>query len=359
MQEIQSLATGKGWLELLGIEEADENIVKIKEKALELLTAIRTGQGDVSQFVFEIDKLGTTSDSAAAFAAKLIEEVIRAEKAGKTAGGQFVIAADAARELARAATEAKAELSSPWSINIDDAQKGIDAMRKNIRSMQAEVLGMKHSKQLVDIFPNISVEKLEQAKRAFKDQGWVGAVQSLGNEFQKLSEKEQIALHNSFLWDKRQEEQIVVTENWRKAQRDAAKDHRQDLEAYNAEIGKTKASIISLQAQLAAPKGALFTQEEAKITADYEATLKRIDKQAADYARKKGITKTQVEELKNEKLKEAELQSSLISEGRRKRRKSDSPTSRRLAMSSTRNLRRSPESMAFPSSTSPKLSKRR
>ena len=86
LQEIQSLATGKGWLELLGIEEADENIVKIKEKALELLTAIRTGQGDVSQFVFEIDKLGTTSDKAAAFAAKLIEEVIRAEKAGKTAG---------------------------------------------------------------------------------------------------------------------------------------------------------------------------------------------------------------------------------------------------------------------------------
>ena len=46
LQEMQSLATGKGWLEMLGLGgESDEAVEKIKEKTIELLTAIRTGQG--------------------------------------------------------------------------------------------------------------------------------------------------------------------------------------------------------------------------------------------------------------------------------------------------------------------------
>lgn len=94
---MQSLATGKSWLEMLGLGgESDEAVEKIREKTVELLTAIRTGQGDVSKLALEIDKLGTTSDVSAKLAASILDWLAKAEKAGKVAGGQFVIVADAA-----------------------------------------------------------------------------------------------------------------------------------------------------------------------------------------------------------------------------------------------------------------------
>lgn len=84
-----------------------------------------------------------------------------------------------------------------------------------------------------------------------------------------------------------------------------------NLDAYNAELGKTEASIRSLQAQLATKPGEIFTREQAKIAAEYETTLKQIDKQAADYARKKGVSTEQVNQLKNQRLIEAGLKRDL------------------------------------------------
>ena len=86
---------------------------------------------------------------------------------------------------------------------------------------------------------------------------------------------------------------------------------QRNLDAYNAEIGKTEASIRSLQAQLATKPGELFTREQAKIAADYEATLKSIEKEAADYARKKGISTEQANQLKNQRFIEAGLKRDL------------------------------------------------
>lgn len=86
---------------------------------------------------------------------------------------------------------------------------------------------------------------------------------------------------------------------------------QRNLDAYNAELGKTEASIASLRAQLATKPGEVFTREQAKIAAEYETTLKQIDKQAADYARKKGVSTEQANQLKNQRLIEAGLKRDL------------------------------------------------
>ena len=86
---------------------------------------------------------------------------------------------------------------------------------------------------------------------------------------------------------------------------------QRNLDAYNAELGKTEASIASLRAQLATKPGEVFTREQAKIAAEYETTLKQIDKQAADYARKKGVSTEQANQLKNQRLIEAVLKRDL------------------------------------------------
>lgn len=86
---------------------------------------------------------------------------------------------------------------------------------------------------------------------------------------------------------------------------------QRNLDAYNAELGKIEASIASLRAQLATKPGEIFTREQAKIAAEYETTLKQIDKQAADYARKKGISTEQANQIKQQKQIEASLQRDL------------------------------------------------
>ncbi len=78
--------------------------------------------------------------------------------------------------------------------------------------------------------------------------------------------------------------------------------------SYKSEVEQTEASIRSLQAQLATKPGDVFSRERSKIFADYEAAYAKINEEADKYARKKGITKTQAEELKNQKLTEAALQ---------------------------------------------------
>ena len=86
---------------------------------------------------------------------------------------------------------------------------------------------------------------------------------------------------------------------------------QRNLDAYNAELGKIEASIALLRAQLATKPGEIFTREQAKIAAEYETTLKQIDKQAADYARKKGISTEQANQIKQQKQIEASLQRDL------------------------------------------------
>ena len=315
LQEMQSLATGKGWLEMIGLGgDSDEAVAKIKEKTIELLTAIRTGQGDVSKLVLEIDKLGTTSDSAAKLAASILKWFTQAEKAGKVAGGEFVIVINALKELIATGDEAKASLSTGWTINVADAIKGIAALEKGIRAFQSERLGMKGSK-LVDILSGYSPEQVKRAREAYASKGFGMALKELGIAIGSLTAEQEKNLNTAFRLEKQYDAESNATEAYRKALREAEKDHtsaynrmENNAASYKSEVEQTEASIRSLQAQLATKPGDVFSRERSKIFADYEAAYAKINEEADKYARKKGITKTQAEELKNQKLTEAALQ---------------------------------------------------
>ena len=318
LQEMQSLATGKGWLEMLGLGgKSDEAVEKIREKTVELLTAIRTGQGDVSQLAFEIDKLGTTSDSAARLATSILDWLAKAEKAGKTAGGQFIITTDAARDLTRSMEEAKAVMSSPWTINVDDAIKSIAALEKGIRAFQAERLGMKGSK-LSDILSDFSPEAVKRAQDAYSSKGFGMALKALGIEIGSLTVEQEKNLNTAFRLQKQYDAEAKTTEAYRKALREAEKDHtsaynqmENNAASYKSEVEQTEVSIRSLQAQLATAPGDVFSREQAKILADYEKTLEKINEEATKYANKKGVSTEQANQLKKQKEIEAGLKRDL------------------------------------------------
>ena len=318
LQEMQSLATGKGWLEMLGLGgESDEAVEKIREKTVELLTAIRTGQGDVSKLALEIDKLGTTSDVSAKLAASILDWLAKAEKAGKVAGGQFVIVADAARQLIAAAEDAKASLSTGWSIDIADAIKSISALEKGIRAFQAERLGMKGSK-LSDILSDFSPEVVKRAQDAYSSKGFGMALKALGIEIGSLTVEQEKNLNTAFRLQKQYDAEAKTTEAYRKALREAEKDHtsaynqmENNAASYKSEVEQTEASIRSLQAQLATAPGDVFSREQAKILADYEKTLEKINEEATKYANKKGVSTEQANQLKKQKEIEAGLKRDL------------------------------------------------
>ena len=318
LQEMQSLATGKSWLEMLGLGgESDEAVEKIREKTVELLTAIRTGQGDVSKLALEIDKLGTTSDVSAKLAASILDWLAKAEKAGKVAGGQFVIVADAARQLIAAAEDAKASLSTGWSIDIADAIKSISALEKGIRAFQAERLGMKGSK-LSDILSDFSPEVVKRAQDAYSSKGFGMALKALGIEIGSLTVEQEKNLNTAFRLQKQYDAEAKTTEAYRKALREAEKDHtsaynqmENNAASYKSEVEQTEASIRSLQAQLATAPGDVFSREQAKILADYEKTLEKINEEATKYANKKGVSTEQANQLKKQKEIEAGLKRDL------------------------------------------------
>ena len=318
LQEMQSLATGKSWLEMLGLGgESDEAVEKIREKTVELLTAIRTGQGDVSKLALEIDKLGTTSDVSAKLAASILDWLAKAEKAGKVAGGQFVIVADAARQLIAAAEDAKASLSTGWSIDIADAIKSISALEKGIRAFQAERLGMKGSK-LSDILSDFSPEAVKRAQDAYSSKGFGMALKALGIEIGSLTVEQEKNLNTAFRLQKQYDAEAKTTEAYRKALREAEKDHtsaynqmENNAASYKSEVEQTEASIRSLQAQLATAPGDVFSREQAKILADYEKTLEKINEEATKYANKKGVSTEQANQLKKQKEIEAGLKRDL------------------------------------------------
>ena len=318
LKELESLSHNMRPSQFSGMTDSINGVDEVRRKTVELLEAVRTGKGDVMGLAKEIDQLGTQSDAAATLSTKIKTALESMCKAGREAGGEFDILGGYIRAMADEARNAKAVIESPWVLNIDGALKGIDAMRKTIRSLQAERLGMKDSSELVDLFPKLGVEQIERAQKAFKDEGWSGAVLALGDGFQRLSEKEQLAIHKTFLLDKQKRTEIATTDAWRKAQREAAKDHtsaynqmENNLASYTSELNQTKSSIHSLQAQLATKPGEVFTREQNKIAADYRATVEKINAEATKYANKKGITKTQAEELKQSKLQEASLQKNL------------------------------------------------
>lgn len=217
----------------------------------------------------------------------------------------------------KAAEETKAVFASPWTINIGDAQKGIAALRTDIRSLQAERLGMKGSK-LTDILPEFSPEAIKRAQNAYASKGFGMALKELGIAVGSLTAEQEKNLNISFRLQKQRDAEEKETEAYRKALSEAAKDHtsaytqmENNLASYESELNQTQTSIHSLQTQLATDPGEVFTREQAKIAADYKATLAKINAEATKYANKKGISTEQSSQLKKQKEIEAGLQRDL------------------------------------------------
>ena len=176
---------------------------------------------------------------------------------------------------------------------------------------------MKGSK-LTDILPEFSPEAIKRAQNAYASKGFGMALKELGIAIGSLTAEQEKNLNISFRLQKQRDAEEKETEAYRKALSEAAKDHtsaynqmENNLASYESELNQTQTSIHSLQAQLATDPGEVFTREQAKIAAEYKATLAKINAEATKYANKKGITKTQAEELKQSKLQEASLQKNL------------------------------------------------
>ena len=233
---------------------------------------------------------------------------------------------DALRQLAAEAERTKVAVGTGWNIDIDSVTKGINAIEKSIRSMQSEMLGGKVFEKIVSSLPKEF--PLEKAKEIFDIyqktpnlEPWQRAGQvaaALGDQYAAMGDDAVKGINKLFSAGAELGKTQANYEGYQKNLRDAAKDHtsaynqmENNLASYTSELNQTKSSIHSLQAQLATKPGEVFTREQNKIAADYRATVEKINSEATKYANKKGITKTQAEELKQSKLQEASLQRNL------------------------------------------------
>ncbi|WP_279060683.1 tape measure protein [Bilophila wadsworthia] len=233
---------------------------------------------------------------------------------------------DALRQLAAEAERTEVAVGTGWNIDIDSVTKGINAIEKSIRSMQSEMLGGKVFEKIVSSLPKEF--PLEKAKEIFDIyqktpnlEPWQRAGQvaaALGDQYAAMGDDAVKGINKLFSAGAELGKTQANYEGYQKNLRDAAKDHtsaynqmENNLASYTSELNQTKSSIHSLQAQLATKPGEVFTREQNKIAADYRATVEKINSEATKYANKKGITKTQAEELKQSKLQEASLQRNL------------------------------------------------
>lgn len=233
---------------------------------------------------------------------------------------------DALRQLAAEAEHTKVAVGTGWNIDVDNVTKGIDAMEKSIRSMQSEMLGGKVFEKIVSSLPKDF--PLEKAKELFDIyqktpnlEPWQRAGQvaaALGGQYAAMGDNAVKGINKLFSAGAELGKTQAKYAAYQKNLRDTAKEHtsaynqmENNAASYKSELEQTEASIRSLQAQLATAPGDVFSRERSKIFADYEAAYAKINEEADKYARKKGITKTQAEELKNQKLTEAALQRDL------------------------------------------------
>ena len=233
-------------------------------------------------------------------------------------GAQFEQTINDLDGVKKAAEETKAVLASPWTINVADVTKGIATMEKSIRGMQAEMLGFKASKALVDLLPELSPEEIKKAKDAFGKNGLEGALNAVGDAAKNWGVSQRLALNDLLETANTLDGTETQLDSWRKSQREAAKDHtsayrqmENNAASYRSELEQTKASIESLNVQLATAPGDVFSRERSKILADYEKTLEKINAEATKYANRKGISTEQANQLKAQKQIEAGLKRDL------------------------------------------------
>lgn len=233
---------------------------------------------------------------------------------------------DALRQLAAEAEHTKVAVGTGWNIDVDNVTKGIDAMEKSIRSMQSEMLGGKVFEKIVSSLPKDF--PLEKAKELFDIyqktpnlEPWQRAGQvaaALGGQYAAMGDNAVKGINKLFSAGAELGKTQAKFAAYQKNLRDTAKDHtsaynqmENNAASYKSELEQTEASIRSLQAQLATAPGDVFSREQAKILADYEKTLEKINEEATKYANKKGVSTEQANQLKKQKEIEAGLKRDL------------------------------------------------
>ena len=306
LKELESLSRNMSPSQFSGMTDSINGVDEVRRKTLELLEAVRTGKGDVMGLAKEIDQLGTQSDAAATLSEKVRAALQNAAKAGREAGGVYDFLAGVLGNVA------------------DKTQQAIDAQYTLMTAISRVQLGgmpnsLSEAVTWLDKYTaktNLAVSEHEKLEKSTVTStlAMLNEAETLARvngEYEKAAELAKVQVTFRERLASGFQKETKAAEAAAKKAENAYRAEQKAAASYASEVEKTEASIRSLQAQLATKPGEVFSREQAKIAKEYEATLAKINKEAVDYANKKGITKTQAEELKQSKLQEASLQKNL------------------------------------------------
>ena len=161
---------------------------------------------------------------------------------------------EACAQLGRTAEDTKSILATGWTIDVSDVTKGVAAMEKSIRSMQAEMLGGKAFAKVIASLPNtFPLEKAKELFELYKNpnfESW----QRAGQTFQVVGAEAGKATDQLFSVGFQLEKTTTDYEDYQKKVREAAKDQTAAanraataLAAYDAELAKLTKSSRELE----------------------------------------------------------------------------------------------------------------
>lgn len=209
---------------------------------------------------------------------------------------------EALRQLERQTDATKTTLATGWALNVDDVTKGIATMEKSIRGMQAEMLGFKSSKALVDLLPGLSPEEIKEAKDAFGKNGLEGALRAVGDAANDWGVAQRLAFNDLLETGNALDDQEKKLDAWRKKHSGKA-----------SAIEQTSTKLETLRKEVAAleeaniPVAKSFDQIVAKLELERKNAVAAAEETAKLSVQRKQATATQATEQKALEIRKAEL----------------------------------------------------
>lgn len=209
---------------------------------------------------------------------------------------------EALRQLERQTDATKTTLATGWALNVDDVTKGIATMEKSIRGMQAEMLGFKSSKALVDLLPGLSPEEIKEAKDAFGKNGLEGALRAVGDAANDWGVAQRLAFNDLLETGNALDDQEKKLDAWRKKHSGKA-----------SAIEQTSTKLETLRKEVAAleeaniPAAKSFDQVVAKLELERKNAVAAAEETAKLSVQRKQATATQATEQKALEIRKAEL----------------------------------------------------
>ena len=200
---------------------------------------------------------------------------------------------EALRQLERQTDATKTTLATGWALNVDDVTKGIATMEKSIRGMQAEMLGFKSSKALVDLLPGLD---------AFGKNGLEGALRAVGDAANDWGVAQRLAFNDLLETGNALDDQEKKLDAWRKKHSGKA-----------SAIEQTSTKLETLRKEVAAleeaniPVAKSFDQIVAKLELERKNAVAAAEETAKLSVQRKQATATQATEQKALEIRKAEL----------------------------------------------------